>query len=115
MEKLHKEKIHTAVDTCGEVPWEAFTKVLPFTDMFLYDFKCADPVRHQLLTGCGNARIMENLRKLSECGKEISDKAEICVNCGVKVKNTKNKIILILIIGISISLVDVINLYQVFI
>lgn len=71
LEKLHKEKIHTAVDTCGEVSWEAFTKVLPFTDMFLYDFKCADPVRHQLLTGCGNARIMENLRKLSECGKEI--------------------------------------------
>ena len=71
LEKLQKENIHTAIDTCGEVPWESFEKVLPFTDMFLYDFKCADPIQHKLLTGCGNERIMENLQKLSRRGKKI--------------------------------------------
>ena len=31
------------------------------------------------------------LIKCSECGKEISDKAKMCVNCGAKAKNN-NKI-----------------------
>lgn len=35
--------------------------------------------------------------KCPECGKEISDKAKVCPNCGVKIKG-KNNIILIIII-----------------
>lgn len=46
------------------------------------------------------------LIKCSECGKEISDKAKMCVNCGAKAKNN-NKIILSLIIGVAILLVAV--------
>ena len=30
------------------------------------------------------------LIKCPECGKEISDKAEICVNCGIKISNIDN-------------------------
>lgn len=71
LQKLKKENIHTAVDSCGEVPWESFEKVLPFTDLFLYDFKCADSLQHKNLTGCGNERIKENLEKLSRTGKPI--------------------------------------------
>jgi pyruvate formate lyase activating enzyme len=29
--------IHTAVETCGHVPWPAIERVLPWTDLFLYD------------------------------------------------------------------------------
>lgn len=69
LQKLHDSGIHTAVDTCGDVPWEAFEKVLPYTDMFLYDFKCADPEQHEKLTGRRNERILENLERLSHAGK----------------------------------------------
>lgn len=71
LKRMQEEKIHTAVDSCGEVPWSAFTEVLPFTDLFLYDLKCIDPLQHKLLTGCGNKRILENLEKLDSAGKKI--------------------------------------------
>ena len=71
LKKLKEDSLHTAVDTCGEVPWRAFETVLPYTDLFLYDFKCADPVQHEKLTGCRNERILKNLVKLSKTGKPI--------------------------------------------
>ena len=71
LKKLKDNGFHTAVDTCGEVPWKAFETVLPCTDLFLYDFKCVDPVQHEKLTGCRNERILENLEKLSKTGTPI--------------------------------------------
>ena len=53
------------------------------------------------------------LIKCSECGKEISDKAKMCVNCGAKAKNN-NKIILSLIIGVAILLVAVLVYFLIF-
>ena len=69
--RMKAEGIHSAVDTCGNVSWAAFEEVLPYTDMFLYDFKCADPGKHRELTGSRNDLILENLKKLDETGKEI--------------------------------------------
>lgn len=68
---LKEQDIHTAIDTCGHVPWTAFEKVLPFTDLFLYDFKHIDSTRHRELTGCGNELIKENLCRLSQTGKPV--------------------------------------------
>ena len=53
------------------------------------------------------------LIKCSECGKEISDKAKMCVNCGAKTKNN-NRIILSLIIGVAILLVAVLVYFLIF-
>mgnify|MGYP003311318884 CR=1 FL=1 len=69
--KMHEQGIHCAVDTCGNVPWTSFETVLPFADMFLYDFKCADPEKHKQLTGCRNDLILENLKKLNDTRKNI--------------------------------------------
>ena len=71
LKRMKGEGIHTAVDTCGNVPWSAFEAVLPYTDIFLYDFKCADPEKHRELTGCRNELICENLKKLDGTGKPI--------------------------------------------
>ncbi len=60
------EGIHTAVDTAGDVPWESFEKVLPYTDLFLYDVKAATEALHKEGTGVSNTRILENLARLSE-------------------------------------------------
>ncbi len=69
--RLKAENIHCAVDTCGEVPWRCFEDVLPFTDLFLYDFKSFDSAVHRQWTGAGNERILENLKKLDRTGKAI--------------------------------------------
>ena len=71
LQRMQTEGIHCAIDTCGNVPWTAFEAVLPCTDIFLYDFKCADSAKHQRLTGSGNKVILENLARLNATGKEI--------------------------------------------
>ena len=65
------ERIQAALDTCGYAPWEEFRQLLPLGELFLYDFKAADPVRHRKLTGQDNTLILENLRKLDESGATI--------------------------------------------
>lgn len=63
--------ISVAIDTAGDVPWSGFEKILPLTDLFLYDVKCIDPKRHQSGTGRTNERILENLNRLIETGANI--------------------------------------------
>lgn len=64
--KCKENGIHTAVDTAGDVPWAYFEKILPFTDLFLYDVKCFTESRHQEGTGISNNRLLENLTRLSK-------------------------------------------------
>ena len=66
--RLRAEKIHCALDTCGEADWSAFEAVLPHTDMVLYDLKCMDPELHRKFTGRGPERLLENLRRVSATG-----------------------------------------------
>lgn len=58
--------LHTAVDTAGNVPWERFETVLPYTDLFLYDIKAFDDETHKKYVGVSNVLILENLKKLFE-------------------------------------------------
>ena len=58
--------IHTAVDTAGNVPWESFERILPYTDLFLYDIKAFSEDLHITGTGVSNKLILENLEKLSD-------------------------------------------------
>ena len=66
-----KEKIHTAVDTAGAVPWRSFEEILPYTDMFLYDVKSMNSQRHKEYTGVGNEQILENLSRLLQMQKRV--------------------------------------------
>ena len=63
-----EEKLHTAVDTAGNVPFSSFSEILAFTDLFLYDLKLADSALHKAYTGVPNERIIENLRLLHSYG-----------------------------------------------
>lgn len=60
-----EEGLHTAVDTSGHVPWSNFEKILPHTDLILFDIKHLDPRKHVRATGVDNNLILENLEKLS--------------------------------------------------
>jgi pyruvate formate lyase activating enzyme len=69
--RLKADGIHCALDTCGKVPWEAFEKVLPHTDMFLYDLKHVDETLHREATGRSNLRILDNLKRLTQCNVPV--------------------------------------------
>lgn len=64
LQKCKQEHIHTAIDTAGFVPWESFERVLPYTDLFLYDIKTLKDDVHKEFVGVSNKPILSNLRKL---------------------------------------------------
>ena len=62
----------TAVETCGQVPWENIEKVIPFVDTLFFDLKHMDDGRHREITGVGTARIHDNLARLDQCDHPFS-------------------------------------------
>ena len=64
-------EIHTALDTSGFAKWETIDRVRPLVDLFLYDLKLMDPLRHRKYTLVFNTRILDNLRRLSTLGHNI--------------------------------------------
>jgi len=62
---------HTVLDTCGFAPWAVLDRVREYIELFLYDVKLIDDTRHRRFTGVSNARILENLRRLSGHGQRI--------------------------------------------
>lgn len=81
LKKCRENSIHTAVDTAGNVPWESFEKIIPYTDLFLYDVKAMDTEVHKKYTGEGNELILENLAKLLHLDTDVW--VRIPVICGV--------------------------------
>ena len=65
-------EIHTAIDTCGFVAPDTLMATIPYTDLYLYDLKVMDPVKHKLYTGVDNHIVLSNLRRLGEAGAAIN-------------------------------------------
>ena len=61
--------ISTALDTCGLCTRQTLDRLLPFTDLVLFDLKLLAPALHQQFTGVSNEQILQNLehiRKFSQ-------------------------------------------------
>lgn len=61
LRRLKERGINTALDTCGVCPSGSLEKVLPYTDIVLFDLKEAEPEKHYNFTGQSNQRIFDNL------------------------------------------------------
>ena len=59
------------IETCGYGKFEHLKQLMPYTDIFLYDYKATAPELHRKLTGVDNSLILENLRKLNASGAKI--------------------------------------------
>ena len=71
LKRLHELGIHVAMETCGFAETERYLALLPYVDLFLYDYKATDPEKHTRFTGVGNQLILQNLRALSDAGARI--------------------------------------------
>ncbi len=63
--------LHVCLETCGACPRAELERILPYVDLFLYDFKLADGEAHRCYTGSDNALILENLAFLSRAGANM--------------------------------------------
>lgn len=66
LKKMKENCIHTALDTCGLTNATAFEKILPYTDLLLYDIKEIDGKKHKEFTGSLNVKILNNLLTIWE-------------------------------------------------
>ncbi len=65
LERLHREEIHTCIETNGLFPYEEFASTcLDHLDLILFDLKFADSIQHQVVVGTGNEIRKENLSRL---------------------------------------------------
>ncbi len=70
--KAAKERgIHTAIETCGYYSEEALRSVLPYVDIFLFDYKVTGREEHKRATGVYPDRILSNLSLINAEGHEI--------------------------------------------
>lgn len=64
LRRCREAGFHTALDTCGDAPWEVLEQVVRHVDLVLYDLKHMDAAEHQRLTGVPNDRILDNARRI---------------------------------------------------
>ncbi len=53
---------HTTIETAGYYSKEILEKIIPWTDLFLYDIKMIDNDKHKKVIGVSNQRILENAK-----------------------------------------------------
>jgi len=66
LKKCHDAYIHTAIETCGNVPWKNYELVIDYLDWIFFDLKQIDSKQHESGTGVSNKNIINNVRKLNE-------------------------------------------------
>jgi len=72
LKACRRQEVHTIVDTSGFANWDVFEQIREDVDLFLYDLKHMDSIRHREVTGVSNELILENLRRLSAVGAKCS-------------------------------------------
>ncbi len=71
MRRMKQHEIHTALDTTGYTPADTIEKVIPFTDLFLFDLKIMNENEHIKYTGVSNKLILSNLEYLYNSGANV--------------------------------------------
>ncbi len=71
LEACKRRGIHTAVDTTGYAPPAILRRIAELAELFLYDLKLMNNLRHRELTGISNEVILQNLKDLVLRGKQV--------------------------------------------
>ncbi len=66
-----EDGINTAIETCGHSRMDRLMAIAEYVDLFLYDLKHMNPIRHNELTGISNEKILANLQELLLKGHQV--------------------------------------------
>lgn len=87
--KVDERGCHTAVETCGHAPWDVLARLVPFTDVFLYDLKHMDSAEHRRLTGAGNEVILANAARLAASPSGVVIRMPLVPGCNDSDENVR--------------------------
>jgi pyruvate formate lyase activating enzyme len=71
LRRLKECGIHTALDTSGCAPCATIERMLPYTDLFLYDLKHMNSEQHRIVIGVSNELILENALIIAKAGGKV--------------------------------------------
>ena len=71
LEACREKRIHTVVETCGMAKKELVLDLSEKVDLFLFDLKILDPLKHKKYTGVPNDSILANLEALAQRKKPV--------------------------------------------
>jgi pyruvate formate lyase activating enzyme len=77
LEGCRRERIHTAIETCGLAATSLFLHAAALADLVLFDLKIADEARHRAMTGRSNRRILANLRAVAAAHPHVRARVPI--------------------------------------
>ena len=80
LKECGKLNIHRTIDTSGYVDTNVLLEVARHVELFLYDLKLMDPIKHKNWTGVGNELILKNLKVLTEIGAKINIRIPLIKN-----------------------------------
>lgn len=106
LKSLKTRGIHTALDTTGHVPYKTIEKVLPYTDLFLYDLKHMDSRQHKLVIGVGNELILENAQKIAGAGGKMQIRIPVIPNFSDSEENIRKTGDFCMSLGEAVTLVQ---------
>ena len=69
--RCRENGITVCVDTTGYCRGELFDKIIPYTNLFLYDLKHMDTNRSKRLVGVNNELILENAKRIAKNGGKL--------------------------------------------
>jgi len=71
IKECRKNKINTAIETCGYYEQDKITGILMDIDLIIFDIKIHDNKKHRKYTGKDNQKILKNLTDISKIHKNI--------------------------------------------
>jgi len=108
-----KEGYHTVIDTSGQTAWSNFERVIPMTDLFLFDLKHVDSVRHEEFTGVPNKHLLKNLDKLAVAGKRIRIRVPVIPGFNFSIQDQKRIADRITLLNGSVEQVDLLPFHAI--
>ena len=81
--------IHTCIETCGYADKDAWEKVLPYTNLVLFDLKLMDPITHHKWTGESNEKIVDSLKLVAGSGVPVMIRIPVIPGVNDSDKNMK--------------------------
>jgi pyruvate formate lyase activating enzyme len=71
LDEMKSKDMHVTLDTSGYAPFEDLKKICDRVDLFLYDLKMMDEIKHEEYTGVSNAIILKNLEELVSAKRPV--------------------------------------------
>lgn len=80
VKELKSKFVHVAVETSGFGTWEHLSNIAEYVDLFLYDLKHMNSLKHQAFVGIPNNIIHDNLRKLVNLNTKVIIRVPVIPN-----------------------------------